>query len=706
MKRTRWVCSTLLLAAACQGDLSGPPGETTDDPEPTVPSTPTDFEPGDEAGSCNLDALLPPEAYGRKVKTLLTGLSLTDGELTQLTQDPDALRGLVDEWLATPEADLTLRQFFMTAFQQTGVNNDSLFYLMGRNVQNFGRFTSPNSANTADLLNRNLKESFARTMVELGNQGEPFTVALTTERFMMTTAQLAFMAYTDDELVDDAGVREVRNTADDFAQFVLYRDEAAAPPFAQALDPSHANFGHFWHKELAGLPASCNVAAANTIDFGSIQAGDWRIQGNGVSPSFYVFSMLMGRHHGVTRQGQAECNSGATGQGKPLFERGDFSDWRMVEVRRPTQGERATVFYDLATLRGATELVVHTDRVGFLTTPGFFSTWMNNEDNSARVTVNQALIVALGKSFEGQAVTDFSPTDLDAEHAPPESECYGCHQTLDPMRDFYRASYTSFYGQQLDPERVDLEADFVFGGVTTKGNGIRDLATILLDHPDFPRAWAHKLCYLANGAACEEGAAFDLVVASFVDSGFDFAVLVGELFASPLVTGSACVDGASSGTGASIARRTIFCNELSHRLGIDDVCGLSSFKEEGSPLQNGARDASSAIPDDGFARAEVAPVVITETSLFTRANAEATCVLVAQNAFEDLYEGETSDAATLQMVTQVMALPLSDERHASALAILREHWAEALATGLTDRDAAESTFVLACMAPSIAGVGF
>jgi hypothetical protein len=706
MIRTRGFFSTLLLASACQGDLSGPPGETDDDLDPNVPSTPTDFEPGDESGSCNLDALLPPEAYGRKVKTLLTGLPLTDGELTQLEADPEALRGLVGEWLATPEAERTLQQFFMTAFQQTGVNTDSLFYLMGRNVQSFGKFTAPNSAPTADLLNRNLKESFARTMVELDKQGEPFTAALTTERFMMTTAQLAFMAYTDDETVDDEGQREVRNTADDFDRFVLYRDEAAAPPFAQALDPSHANFGHFWHKELVDLPAACNVAATNTIDFGSIQAGDWRIQGNAVSPSFYVFSLLMGRHQGVARQGQTNCNTGASNQGKPLFQRQDFSDWRMVQVRRPTESERATVFYDLAALRGATELVVHTDRVGFLTTPGFFSTWMNNEDNSSRVTVNQALIVALGKSFEGQAVTDFSPTDLDAEHAPPDSECYGCHQTLDPMRDFYRASYTNFYGQQQDPERVDLEADFVFRGVTTKGNGIRDLAAILVDHPDFPKAWAHKLCYLANGAACEEGAALDLVVASFVDSGFDFGVLVRDLYSSPLVTGAACVDGASSGTGASIARRTIFCNELSHRLGIDDVCGLSSFKEEGSALQNGARDASSAIPDDSFARAEVAPVVITETSLFTRANAEATCVLVAQNSFEDLYEGETSEAATLQMVTQLMALPPSDERHAPALAILREHWAGALATGLTDRDAAESTFVLACMAPSIAGVGF
>ena len=43
---------------------------------------------------------------------------------------------------------------------------------------------------------------------------------------------------------------------------------------------------------------------------------------------------------------------------------------------------------------------------------------------------------------------------LDEEHAAPGSECYGCHQTLDPMREFVRASYTSFYGQQLDPARV------------------------------------------------------------------------------------------------------------------------------------------------------------------------------------------------------------------------------------------------------------
>jgi hypothetical protein len=57
-----------------------------------------------------------------------------------------------------------------------------------------------------------------------------------------------------------------------------------------------------------------------------------------------------------------------------------------------------------------------------------------------------------------------------------------------------------------------LQADFVFRGVTAKGNGIRDLADTLASHPDFPYAWAHKLCYYANSAPCVEGAELDRVV--------------------------------------------------------------------------------------------------------------------------------------------------------------------------------------------------
>ncbi len=692
----------LVPAAACDDDGTED-GERPDQPSPTD-TTPSTWTPSGETGECNVDALLLPHAYGAKAKALLTGLPLDAEELTDLQGDPTALPSLIDAWLALPEADSVLERFFMTAFQQTSADNASLFYLLGRSATGVGFYNDPRSPNADEMLNANLSESFARTVVHLIDQGRPFSDVLTTDEFMMTTAQMAFLAFSDDEVIDDAEDHTVRTTAGHFDSITLVRDEAAAPPLEEALDPSSPSFGTFWHGELADLPASCNVVASQTIDTTGNVTGEWRLAG-GVSPSFYVFSsMLLGRHQTVLRHPNT-CSTGASNK-TPLLARGDFSDWHLVKVRKPVGGETPTIFYDVPKLRTASELVLHTERVGFLTTPGFFSTWMNNEDNSARVTINQALIVALGKSFEGVAVTDFSPPSIDSEHADPQSECYGCHQTLDPMRDYFRASYSNFYGQQLDPERAALQADFVFGGVQVSGNGIRDLAQTLASHPSFPYAWAHKLCYYANAAACPEGEELDRVVSTFTESNLDFHVLVRELFSSSMILGDECVSGVDSGTTAIIARRSTFCSQLSHRLGIEDVCGIRTHFRDGTPLQNSVRDAVASVPDDSFSRAVVEPVVIAETSMFGRANLEAACVQAAQNGYAEAFGAATSDAATLQMVESVMGLSTADPRHEAALLVLRAHVTEAVEAGKTEEEALQSAFVLACMAPSIAGVGF
>lgn len=697
------LCGALLCAAAAGCTDDG--DESLPGPTSPTDTTPSQWDPGGQAGECHVDALLAPASYGAKVKSLLTGRALDDAELQDLEADPTMLRSMVAGWLALPESDVALERFFMTAFQQTSADNASLFYLLGRNATGVGFYNNPRSPNADEMLNASLSESFARTVVELIRQGRPFTDVLTTDEFMMTTAQMAFLAFTDDEVTDDAGERSVRTTAGHFDTITLVRDEASAPPLSQALDPGSANFGKFWHGALAGLPSECNVAASQTIDTTQNVAGQWRLAG-GVTPSFFVFStVVLGRHQGVLRHNQTNCSTGASNK-TPLLDRGDFSDWRMVKVRRPADGETPTIFYDVVGMRSANEIVLHTERVGFLTTPGFFSTWMNNEDNSSRVTINQALIVALGKSFEGVAVTDFSPPSIDAEHADPTSECYGCHQTLDPMRDFYRASYTNFYGQQLDPERSSLQADFVFRDVKDQGVGVRDLAEILAAHPDFPYAWAHKLCFWANSAACVEGEELDRVVGAFETSGFDFHVLVAELFSSPLVTGDRCVAGVDAGTTATIARRSTFCNQLSQRLGVDDICGVRTHFRDATTLQNEVRDAVASVPDDSFSRAVVEPVVIAETSMFTRANLEAACVQAAMNGYTLVFDGMTVQDATLEMVTGMMGLPPSDDRHATALDILRAHVTEATEAGKTEQEALQSAFVLACMSPTIAGVGF
>ena len=95
-------------------------------------------------------------------------------------------------------------------------------------------------------------------------------------------------------------------------------------------------------------------------------------------------------------------------------------------------------------------MVVTLPRAGFFTTPAFFANWQTNGSNQHRVTMNQTLIVALGKSFDGNGSTvPISENGLDEEHAS-DPACYACHRTLDPMRQFFRQSFTIQYGQQTD----------------------------------------------------------------------------------------------------------------------------------------------------------------------------------------------------------------------------------------------------------------
>src|SRR4029434_2347425 len=115
----------------------------------------------------------------------------------------------------------------------------------------------------------------------------------------------------------------------------------------------------------------------------------------------------------------------------------------MVTIRRPNAGEERTIFWDLPRLRDPkSDLVVNTPRVGFMTTLAFFANWPTNTSNSYRVTTNQTLIVALGKSFDDRRTTvHANETSSENMHVKPDTPSFGCHSTLDPMRDFFRQSF-------------------------------------------------------------------------------------------------------------------------------------------------------------------------------------------------------------------------------------------------------------------------
>lgn len=674
------------------------PGPERPLPEPT-PSIAVGSEPVGAVEECDIDQLSAPQVYGNKVKTLLTGLPLDEAELTALRGSPDALPGLVGIWLARPEFDAVLAGFFQTAFQQNGEDPDGLSMML-RRTPNFGRFSRPTES-VVDLFRANIRESFARTALEIVKTGRPFSEVATTDTYQMTTALLVFHAFLEHRYVNDRN--QVRQVAmPEVRDFVLYRNAADAPPAEDALDPSNSRFLHLY---VPGFDSLCVPAGDNTL---TVQENAF----NGNDEIYFLFSVLVGRpdtlFNRAANQGRSgnPCRAG-NANAEPLLSRADFEDWRPVRLRPLGLGEETTRFYHLSRLRRADEIAVRSERVGFFTTLGFFTSWPTNQDNQSRVTINQALITALGASFEGETVTDFSPPNLDAEHSAPGTACFGCHQTLDPMRDYFRRSFSYHYGIQDDAAMLEgAEPHFVFRGVRTTGNGVRDLGTVLAEHPDFPRAWVQKLCFFANAAPCPEDTdPFRQVVSDFVTSGLDFRVMLRSLLSSPLVTHTACVDG---GTGhvRSISRKDQLCAQLSGRLGIEDICGDTIHPSRRSTLQREVASAIASIPEDTFARGEPDPVVISQTGLFTRAIREVACTTVAERAYAEVFGGRSRDEATLDMVTRVMGLPVGDPRHAEALSILRSHVEDGVARGASETVALQSALVVACMSPGIAGIGF
>ena len=596
-------------------------------------------------------------------------------------------------WFDTPEAKVNLRHFFQMSFQQDQVAADGLMDMLNTNNLNWGTVEATRESVTTLLID-NIQESFARTALRMVEDRRPFNEVVTTQTFEMTTAMMVLYAYLDHRHVMDDDTFFTRPLPE-ITGYTALRDLADEPPADEVLDPTSPTFMRIYVPTFADL---CPAAGEDAIVLPASAAPNKEAM---------VFFTMVGRPQNLTRRVNGVRCTAANRPRRALLTTADFNDWRPIRIRPANDNNPATKFYALTALRAQADLRLHAPRVGFFTHLGFFGTWPTNEDNSSRVTLNQTLITALGASFDGATVTDFSPPNLDAEHSGPGTPCYGCHQTLDPMRDFFRQSYSSYYGEQHDAERQALEAIFVFRGVQVAGSGggVSDLAQILATHPDFPAAWAQKLCAYANARACPGSPELTRVVDAFKGSDLDFRTLAVELFSSPLVTNAACVD-QRAGAEPSIARRDQFCSALSSRLGVDDVCALDTPPRSRSPLQNNMVNGVRSIPADTFSRGEVEPVTISETGLFTRANREVACATVGERAYDAAFAGLARAEAIDKMVTTVMGLPEGDPRRQGALQILTDHVVDGRAAGANERDALRSALVVACMSPGVAGIGF
>jgi hypothetical protein len=675
------VCAT---AGACSSAKVG--SSVTQPPAPDAGAP--------EAGAAPTFQADLPTVYVAKVKNLLVGLPPTDAEVTAVTADPTQLKTLVQGWMQLPQYAQKMRRFFELAFQQTQVT------FVDFADQAYPRQIAVN-ATTTPLLVQNLQESFARTMLELVAEGQPLTAAMTTPKLMMTTALKELYAFLDVWQVDDSGTVTDRFKKANLGQQITVETAQGPIPIAETLDPTSASYMHWYDPDAATEDSTIAGCAMDPIVYPP----------SALTLHWLLYGSLDGRK---LADGTSCPQIGGTATA-PQLTTGDFSDWTMVNIRLPAAGEPTTLFYDLPTLRAATEIVLSIPRVGFFSTPAFFANWQTNISNQMRVTLNQALIVALGSSIDGtdSTVTPGSPPPgLDAAHAV--GPCYSCHQTLDPLRSIFSASYSWNYHNQVDATLTAQPGIFAFQGVIQPVASMTDFGNVLAAHPLFPSAWVQKLCYYANSSPCApDDPELQRIVSLFASSGFSWNALVAELFSSPLTTNASPTETTANGQVVAVSRRDHLCAALDNRLGFADVCGLAATTKKA--LMAAVPEIVSGLPSDGYGRGSTIPVLPNQPTLFFRAATENICEAVAAQVIDvaaaKQIAGVTSwssanpSGAIADFVSTIMGLPPSDPRAAPATSLLQAHFSAAMQQGASASDALQSTFVTACLAPSAVSIG-
>lgn len=586
-----------------------------------------------------------PESYGRKVKMLLTGEPLLAVELEAIRAYPNALHALVAQWTETDAFRVKMLDFFTVTFHQEQVTRNNIVSQI-RAADATGNF-EPRTE-----LYANLTESFARTAWNIVEQGRPFTEVATTRRWMMTTAMMSFLVATDD-------------------------------------DPTKGPQHTFYHNNPpAGMSAGSSVAQ-------QVANRAWYVPAGCVDPSyttnkhFYVFPALMGRLP------VADCPDF---DADAVFNDGDFNDWREVDLTTLGEGEEKTPYYDIPSLRGAATLGLSIPRTGFFSTPAFLAKWRSNEDNAFRVTTNQALIVALGQSFDdADGTLPLDDAGLSDDHADPTTVCYACHKNLDPMRDFFAKELDADFYSALDV-KAEVDPSFSFFGEVSDGDDLTDLGLAIASHPLFASAWVQKLCYLANSQECN-GAdpEFVRIRDAFIASGYDFRALVIDLFSSPLVTGSQrTLTHDTHEFMVSITRKAHLCHTLETRLGTTGLC-------------NGNNNVANAAPEDAWSRGSSTPFQPASSSLFYAATMDAVCDRVAKAVVDEPdspLQSADMEASVTFLVEDIMDLSPVDSRHDTARAAIEQHVEDAAMLTTNNRIVLESAFTLACTSPFVTAVGY
>ena len=585
----------------------------------------------------------------RKVKTLLHGDILTAEELTQVRQNPSALRSLVTTWVETEAFDQKISDFLTVTLQQRRQTED---------LQQFDRLRRSGQYSSGYI--KVLEESFVRTALDIIKRNLPFTQIVTTRTWMVTTANLVLLRYPD----QDPNERAQRHTV------VSNPDDAPDTLSAQSEQRT-------WL--IPSIESTCELNQPEALDM--------------------LFGTILARYC-PGRSGRLRFND------SPLTP-ADFEDWRLVELVPTSEDPSLPLlpFYDIPSLREAERVATRLPRVGFFTTSVFFNNWATNIDNLFRVTTNQSLLVALNIGFSSSEPTSpLSADGLDNDHSDPTTACYGCHKTLDPMRLYFGQAFDVSYQlpsaspSAVSPFEDTLSPSFAFRNHSVDGGDLYTFAQALTDHPRFPYAWVQKLCLYANSERCDERDPLFIAIAErFRDEGYNFKQLVIELFSSPLVTGLAETESRRrSDPLISITRLNHLCPLLIERTGRADICEVSRV-----------RAVKGLIARDDFARGSVDATQPALSSAFHFAAVEAICNAVSSYAVTRNSENFSHRDPEIisKIVTQFMGLPSDHERYEHTLNLLTAHYQALRDAGQNTTYSARSVFSLACMSPDVMGIG-
>ena len=209
---------------------------------------------GGEAGDVDGGGGVPFEAfsvsaYVAKVKNTLVGLPPTADEVVQVKADPKALASLIDRWMTLPQYRTQMLSFFANAFQQTQVHAEQFQFQIPDGVAN--------GEPALTLLMNALRESFARTVMQLVDEGRPFSDAVTTRRFMLTPPLLALYGYVDAVQFADDGMALPQGVPADFHITIT---NSGPIPIEQSLDPASPKYMTFFHDNLSYAANNPGVA--------------------------------------------------------------------------------------------------------------------------------------------------------------------------------------------------------------------------------------------------------------------------------------------------------------------------------------------------------------------------------------------------------------------------------------------------------------